>query len=159
MEIRRAKAADWPAIWAILQPVFRAGETYAVARDIDEVTAKAKWLDTPDACYVVEDGAILATYYIRTNHQGGASHVCNAGYVTAAAAQGRGVARAMCEHSQTEARALGFKAMQFNLVLASNVGAVALWQKLGFDIVGTLPQAFDHPAQGFVDAYVMWKTL
>ena len=157
--IRRATAADWPAIWAMLEPVFRAGDTYAVERDITEDAARAMWMDAPKATYVAQDGDILATYYIKTNHKGAASHVCNCGYVTSAAARGRGLATAMCEHSQSEARALGYSAMQFNLGLASNAGAVALWQKLGFDIVGTLPGAFEHPTLGFVDAYVMWKTL
>lgn len=117
------------------------------------------WCDAPAATFVADDGGILGTYFIKTNHQGGARHVCNCGYVTADAAQGRGIARAMCEHSQTEARAMGYRAMQFNMVLASNVGAVALWQKLGFLIVGTLPAAFDHPRLGMVDGHVMWKQL
>lgn len=159
MQIRRANDQDWPAIWDILRPVFRAGETYAVDRDISQDAARALWIDQPAATFVVENGDILATYYIKTNHKGGAAHVCNCGYVTAEAAQGRGIARAMCEHSLTQARAMGYKAMQFNLVLASNVGAVALWRKLGFDVVGTLPSAFDHPTLGFVDAHVMWKSL
>ncbi|MCF2904365.1 GNAT family N-acetyltransferase [Octadecabacter sp. CECT 8868] len=157
--IRRATDADWRAIWAILEPVFRAGETYAVDRDISEDAAKAIWMDAPTATFVADDGAVLGTYYIKTNHAGGARHVCNCGYVTVAAAQGRGIARAMCSHSLDQAKDLGYRAMQFNLVLASNVGAVALWQKLGFDIVGTLPSVFDHPKLGFVDAHVMWKTL
>lgn len=159
MIIRAATGKDWPAIWAILEPVFRAGETYAVDRDISESDARTIWLDAPEATYVAADAAILGTYYIKTNHKGGARHVCNCGYVTATDAQGRGVARAMCEHSQSAARDMGFTAMQFNLVLASNVGAVALWHKLGFATVGTLPAAFDHPGLGFVDAHVMWKTL
>lgn len=159
MILRRATKADWPAIWAILAPVFRAGETYAVDRDITEDAARAMWMEAPAATFVAEDGDVLGTYYIKTNHQGGASHICNCGYVTAAAAPGRGIARAMCEHSQGAARDLGYRAMQFNLVLASNVGAVALWHRLGFDTVGTLPAAFDHPRLGPVDAHIMWKAL
>lgn len=159
MIIRRARESDWPPIWSILEPVFRAGDTYAVDRDITEDAARAIWLDLPDAVYVAEDGDILGTYYIKTNHKGGGRHICNCGYVTAAMAQGRGVARAMCAQSQIQARALGYRAMQFNFVLASNVGAVALWHKLGFATVGTLPDAFDHPTLGLVDAHVMWKTL
>lgn len=160
MMIRRATDADWPAIWAILKPVFRAGETYAVDRDISKDAARTIWMDLPAETFVAtDDDNIIATYYIKTNHKGGASHVCNCGYVTGAAARGRGVARLMCEHSQDVARDLGYGAMQFNLVLASNTGAVALWQRLGFTIAGTLPEAFQHPTQGFVDAHVMWKTL
>ncbi|MEN8840606.1 MAG: GNAT family N-acetyltransferase [Octadecabacter sp.] len=159
MIIRRVTDADWPAIWNMLRPVFRAGETYAVARDIDEAAARTMWMDAPVATFVAQTGEILGTYYIKTNHQGGGAHVCNCGYVTADAAQGRGVAAAMCEHSQDAARDLGYRAMQFNMVLASNAGAVRLWQKLGFDIVGSLPAAFDHPSQGMVDGHVMWKAL
>ena len=143
----------------MLEPVFRAGETYAVDRDISEGAARAMWLDGPAATFVAEEAGLLGTYYMKTNHGGGASHVCNCGYVTDTAARGRGVARAMCLHSQERARAIGYRAMQFNLVLASNTGAVRLWETLGFGIVGTLPDAFDHPALGPVDAYVMWKAL
>lgn len=157
--IRAARPDDWPAIWALLEPVFRAGETYAVDRTVTEDDAHQMWMRAPAETHVWDDGEVRGTYYIKQNHKGGASHVCNCGYVTSAAAQGRGIARAMCEHSQDRARSLGFRAMQFNLVLASNMGAVALWQKLGFDIVGTLPAAFDHPRDGMVDAHVMWKAL
>lgn len=157
--IRPATAQDWPAIWDLLEPVFRAGETYAVDRDIPEGAARAMWLEAPAATFVFDDGGILGTSYIKQNHAGGGAHICNCGYVTAAHAQGRGIARAMCEHSQDAARALGFTAMQFNFVLASNVGAIALWHKLGFDTVGTLPAAFDHPTHSLVDAHVMWKAL
>jgi L-amino acid N-acyltransferase YncA len=159
LQIRPATDADWPAIWGTLRPVFRAGETYAIDRDISEAAARALWLDAPAATYIAHDNAVLGTYFIKTNHQGGARHVCNCGYVTAAAAQGRGIAAKMCDHSQIAARALGYTAMQFNMVLASNAGAIRLWQRLGFDIVGTLPLGFDHPTLGLVDGHVMWKAL
>ena len=158
--IREAAPEDWPAIWAILEPVFRAGETYSVERDVTEDAARAMWMTGPRATYVAEeDGDILGTYYIKTNHGGAAAHICNCGYVTAAAARGRGIASAMCRHSLIEALRLGYRAMQFNLVLASNTGALRLWESLGFDIVGTLPAAFDHPTLGPVDAHIMWKAL
>ena len=157
--IRQATDADWPAIWAILEPAFRAGDTYAVDRDITEGAARKVWMDLPAATYVADDGGVLGTYYIKSNYAGGAAHVCNCGYVTAVEARGRGIARSMCTHSLSAARDLGYRAMQFNLVLASNVRAVALWHKLGFETVGTLPDAFDHPALGPVDGYVMWQTL
>ena len=165
--IRPALDADWPDIWRLLEPVFRDGETYAVDRDISEADAREIWMDAPQATFVALDpvtlrqtgGDVVGTYYIKTNHGGGAAHICNCGYVTGSRARGRGVARLMCAHSQDQARAMGYRAMQFNLVLASNEGAVALWRKLGFDIVGTLPAAFDHPMLGSVDAHVMWKSL
>lgn len=160
MHIRPATPADHDAIWSILQPVFAAGQTYAVPRDISRDNALTMWCAMPAATYVLEEaGKIAGTYYIKTNAPGGGAHVCNCGYVTSDKAQGRGVARAMCEHAQTQALALGYAAMQFNLVLASNVGAVALWHKLGFETVGLLPRAFDHPQQGLVDAHVMYKWL
>ena len=157
--IRPATDQDWPAIWDILRPVFRAAETYAVAPDITEDAARAMWMDAPAATFVADQGGILGTYYLKTNHQGRASHVCNCGYMTAEAARGRGIARNMCLHSQDVARDLGYRAMQFNLVLASNTGALALWQKLGFAIVGTLPAVYDHPTHGLTDGHVMWKAL
>lgn len=157
--IRLARAEDWPNIWPLLRQVFRVGETYAVDRDICEEDARVMWMEAPVQTYVWDDGAVFGTYYIKKNHGGGGAHICNCGYVTSVSARGKGIARAMCLHSQDIARDLGFQAMQFNLVLASNVGAVRLWQDLEFEIVGTLPGAFDHPNLGKTDAYVMWKDL
>lgn len=160
MRIRAAEAGDWPAIWAILEPAIRAGETYSLDRDMTEDAARAYWLAAGHDAFVAEDdGHILGTYYMRANQAGGGRHVANCGFMTEAAAQGRGVARAMCEHSQEHARARGFRAMQFNFVVSTNTRAVALWQSLGFAVVGRLPGAFAHPAQGDVDALVMFKTL
>jgi ribosomal protein S18 acetylase RimI-like enzyme len=144
----------------MLKPVFAAGETYAVDRLISADAARAMRRDAPAATFVAEtDGQIIGTYFIKTNAMGGGAHVCNCGYVVSEAAQGQGVARGMCEHSQVMARDMGYKAMQFNMVVATNVGAVALWRKLGFETVGTLPRAFDHPSAGLTDGYVMFKAL
>ena len=160
MLIRPATRADRAAIWAILEPVIRAGETYTLDRDMGEDAALAYWFGADKAVFVAEeDGAVLGTYYLRANQAGGGAHVANCGYMTAAAATGRGVARAMARHSFDAAKARGFRAMQFNFVVASNERAVGLWQSLGFDIVGRLPGAFDHPALGFVDALVMVRVL
>jgi len=158
--IRPASPDDAAAIWAILEPVIRAGETYTLDRDMSENDALAYWSGADKETFVAEeDGVVLGTYYLRANQAGGGNHVCNAGYMTGAAATGRGVARAMCLHSLDHARARGFRAMQFNFVVSSNVRAVGLWQSLGFEVVGRLPGAFDHPAEGFVDALVMVRTL
>lgn len=159
--IRRAEPADWPRCWAIIQPVFAKGDSYPYPGDMAEADARSLWLENPLRCYVAEDddGGILGTYYLKANQAGRGDHVCNCGYVTAEAARGRGVASAMCRHSQEEAKALGFSAMQFNLVVATNTGAVALWQKLGFEIIGTLPGAFRHDELGLADAHIMFKTL
>lgn len=160
MQIRSASDADRDAVLAIVAPVLRAGETYAVATDLDDAEVLDYWFSPSHEVFVAEeDGIILGTYYLMANRQGGGAHVANCGYMTALQAQGKGIARAMCEHSLERARQRGFRAMQFNHVVASNTRAVALWQKLGFDIVGTLPQAFKHPSQGYVDAYVMFRAL
>jgi ribosomal protein S18 acetylase RimI-like enzyme len=160
MLIRPAEARDDDAIWAILEPVFRAGETYPIPRDVPRAEALAYWRTPGHTVFVAEAGGqIVGTYYLRANNKGGGAHVANCGYIVAPAASGRGVARAMCAHSLIEARARGFTAMQFNFVIASNERAVRLWQASGFEIVGTLPGAFEHPARGLVDAYVMYRNL
>lgn len=161
IEIRPFEAGDWDAVWTVIAPVFRAGETYPYPPDIGEDEAHRLWIEVPAATFVAtdEDGAVLGSYYLKPNQPGQGSHVCNCGYVVSTAARGRGIASAMCEHSQREAVAHGFRAMQYNLVVASNEGAVRLWRKLGFDIVGTLPGVFRHPRLGFVDAHVMFKQL
>ena len=160
MQIRPAAEPDRPAILAIVAPVLRAGETYAVARDLTDEQTLAYWFAPSHQVFVAEDdGVILGTYYLMANQGGGGAHVANCGYMTAPAAQGKGIARAMCEHSLLRATERGFRAMQFNHVVSTNARAVALWQKLGFDIVGTLPLAFHHPVQGYVDSYVMFRAL
>jgi ribosomal protein S18 acetylase RimI-like enzyme len=160
--IRPYRNEDWAAVWPILEPVFRAGETYAYPRDITEADARRTWTSSPKEVFVAEDsdtGQILGTYYLKPNHEGAGAHVCNCGYVVSLQARGRGVAASMCEHSQQQAVSRGFRAMQYNLVASSNLAAVHLWQKMGFTIVGSLPGAFAHPTLGFVDAYVMYKLL
>ncbi len=160
MIIRPAEAGDWAGQWAALKPVFRAGTTYAIDRDISEADARAYWVETPAACYVAVDGEhVLGTFYIKKNAAGGGAHVCNCGYVTAEAARGRGVAEAMCRVSQSEALQLGFTAMQFNMVLSTNDGALRLWDRLGFRTVGIVPDVFDHPEVGLISGHVMFRSL
>ena len=160
MQIRPATADDHEAIWNILEPVIRAGETLAWPREITREAALAYWTAEGNDVFVADDnGAIVGTYNVRPNQRGGGAHVANAGYVTAQAATGRGVARAMCAHSLDHARARGFRAMQYNFVISTNERAVHLWQAMGFAIVGRLPGAFAHPALGDVDALVMFRTL
>ena len=160
MLIRPAEPGDSDAIWSILEPTFRAGETYPVPRDISRSDALAYWHSLGHSVFVADDeGTVVGTYYLRANNRGGGEHVANCGYVVAPDAFGRGVARAMCAHSLDQARARGFTAMQFNFVISSNERAVRLWQELGFVIAGRLPGAFRHPRLGFVDAYVMIRSL
>jgi len=160
MLIRQSEPRDDDAIWRILEPTFRAGETYPVPRDISRADALAYWHTPGHAVFVAEDaGTIVGTYYLRANNRGGGAHVANCGYVVAPDAFGRGVAQAMCSHSLGEAKSRGFSAMQFNFVIASNERAVRLWQRMGFAIAGRLPGAFQHPRLGQVDAYVMLRNL
>lgn len=160
MNIRVATSGDFDAIWPIFQQVVAAGDTYGYRPDTSKEDAFHLWMKSPRQTYLVEvDGQILGTYYLKTNQEGPGAHVCNCGYMVTAAARGQGLATLMCEHSQREAVRLGYRAMQFNLVASSNVGAVALWEKLGFAQVGRLPLAFNHPKRGFVDALVMYKWL
>ena len=160
MRIRPALASDDPALWRILAPVIRAGETYPLPRDWNEAQALAYWRSPAHDVFVVKDrGDDVGTYYIRANQQGGGAHVANCGYMVREGATGRGVARAMCLHSLEHARSHGFRAMQFNFVIASNERAVRLWQSCGFEIVGRLSKVFEHPRLGRVDAFVMLRSL
>jgi ribosomal protein S18 acetylase RimI-like enzyme len=158
--IQLASESDRPAIWSILEPVIRAGDTYALPQDMSEADALAYWCAPSNDVYVAQEGdQVLGTYILRANQPGGGRHVANCGYMTAAAAQGRGVARAMLEHSLARARRRGFRAMQFNFVVSTNERAVRTWQRCGFEIVGRLPEAFEHPTLGFVDVFVMYRRL
>ena len=160
LSIRPATPAADDAIWAILEPTFRAGETYPIARDVSRAEALAYWRNAGHVVFVAEDaGQIVGTYYLRANNRGGGAHVANCGYIVAPDAVGRGVARAMCEQSMAQARERGFTAMQFNFVISSNTRAVMLWQRCGFEICGMLPGAFAHPKHGMVDALVMYRRL
>ena len=160
MNIREATNSDFDAIWPIFHDVVAAGDTYAYSRNTTKEQAFHLWMEIPRKTFVIEDeNKILGTYYIKTNQGGPGSHVCNCGYMVSTEARGKGFATAMCEHSQTIAHELGFKAMQFNFVASTNEGAVKLWIKLGFEVVGCLPKAFNHPSNGYVDALIMFKWL
>jgi len=158
--IREALKEDFDQIWKIFNQIVSAGETYAIRRNTNKKEAYKIWIEQPQITYVcVENKKVLGTYYLKKNHGGGGGHVCNCGYMVDVEAEGKGLGTMMCEHSQIIARELGYKAMQFNLVLVSNKEAVSLWTKLGFDTVGKIPKAFDHPKFGYVDALIMYKWL
>lgn len=160
MEIREATEQDFDSIWPIFREIASTGETYAYDRSTPRDEAFELWMEYPRKTFVFEEnGEILGTYYIVTNHSGPGDHVCNCGYMVSSNARGKGLATSMCEHSQEIAKLMGYKAMQFNFVASSNESAVRLWKKLGFESVGRLPKAFNHPGQGFVDALVMYKWL
>ena len=160
LTIRPATETDHGIIWKIFHEVIATGDTYAFDPKISRDDALAYWFRADTHTYVAEkDREIVGTYTLRPNQAGGGAHVANAAFLVAANARGQGIGRAMGEHSLSEARGFGFRAMQFNFVVSTNESAVRLWQELGFKIVGTLPAAFRHPTKGYVDVYVMFRSL
>lgn len=158
LQVRSSIAKDQPSIWNILRPIFRAGDTYAIDPNITESDAIAYWMQSRS--YIAEiDGETLGTYYLRPNQQGGGEHVCNCGFATHLDARSKGIASAMLDHSLTEAKKAGYRAMQFNFVLETNQGALRLWHRAGFVEVGRLPGVFLHPSKGYVDALILHKHL
>jgi ribosomal protein S18 acetylase RimI-like enzyme len=158
--IRLATRSDRDAIWEILEPMIRRGDTYTLPRDMGKEQALEYWFGPEKETFVWEEnGAVLGTYFLKANQQAGGAHVANCGYVTSSTAQGRGIARAMCLHSLERAKQRDFLAMQFNFVVSTNERAVKLWLNLGFEVVGRLPRAFEHPEAGFVDALVMYRQI
>lgn len=160
MIIREATLEDSNAIWRILKPVFQDGKTYPVNMDVSREDGLAYWFAPHKRNFVCElDGVVIGTYYICPNSTGPADHICNCGYATHPDARGKGIATAMCEHSFEEARLLGYRGVQYNLVVSTNTVAVALWQKLGMTIIGTAPDVFRLPDGSYADAHIMFKTL
>ena len=160
MLIRAAVTEDSEAIWGIFHEVVSTGDTYAYAPDTGRSEALRLWIEEPQSTYVaVDEGGVVGTYYLKPNKPGLGAHVCNAAYMVTSQARGQGLGRAMCEHSIAEARRLGYRAMQYNLVVATNEGAIRLWERMGFTITGRLPEAFRHAEHGFVDAVVMYRLL
>ncbi len=160
MLIRESTPSDFDGIWPIFHEMALAGDSYAYPRDTSREEAERLWIHVPRRTFVAEiDGRIVGTYYIKTNQDGPGNHVCNCGYMVSSSARGKGIATALCLHSQKIAVESGYKAMQFNFVASTNDGAVRLWRKMGFDVVGRLPGAFNHPVKGYVDALVMYKWL
>ncbi len=178
MIVREALASDWPAIWAVMEPVVRAGETYCWDPGMDSEAGRREWLPGPDGpdptlkVYVAVEGdgepgatgagpgtVVLGTAQLHANRGGNGSHVANASFLVAAAAGGRGIGRALAEHVLAEARGQGYRSMQFNAVVETNTRAVALWKSLGFGIIGTVPEAFDHPGAGLTGLHIMYRRL
>jgi len=160
IEIRAATEADRDAIWNIFHEIIAAGDTYAFDPKMSREEALAYWFRADTHPYVAEKGdRIAGTYIVRPNQLGPGSHVANAAFMVASDAQGFGVGRRMAEHCLSEARRMGFRAMQFNFVISTNTPAIHLWEQLGFKIVGTLPGAFHHAEKGYVDVYVMYRSL
>jgi L-amino acid N-acyltransferase YncA len=160
IEIREATEADLDAIWEVFHEVVAAGDSYSFAPDMPREQALRCWTGPGVRTFVaVLDGRVVGTYHLKPNQPGLGSHVANAGFMVASSGRGRGVGRAMAEHALHEAARAGFLAMQFNFVVSTNSAAVALWRKLGFAVVGTVPRAFRHREHGLVDVYVMHRFL
>jgi len=160
MNLRPANRSDEEAIWKIFHAVVACGDTYFFDPEISREEALAYWFGPGTRTYVAESGGqVVGTYLLRPNYPALASHVANAAFMVSPSARGLGAGRRMGEHCLAEARRFGFRAMQFNFVVSTNEPAVHLWQQLGFKIVGTLPGAFRHSQRGFVDAYVMFRSL
>ena len=158
--VRPLPPAEFSLVWPLFQAVIKTGDTYALAPDTTMEEARAWWIGPTSHPFVGElDGKVVGTYVWKPNQPGLGDHVANAGYMVSPEARGQGIARLMCEHSMEEARKAGFTAMQFNYVVSTNEGAVRLWQKCGFEIVGRVPKAFRHATLGLVDTLVMHRFL
>ncbi|EQD85646.1 N-acetyltransferase GCN5 [Saccharopolyspora erythraea D] len=160
MLIRDASEGDWAAIWPFMREIAAAGETFSWDRDIDEARARQRWFPAPPGRTVVavdDDGKVVGTAVSGPNHEGPASHVATASFMVAPGYAGRGAGRALGRHVLDQAKADGFRAMQFNAVVETNTRAVALWRSLGMEIAATLPEAFNHPQHGYVGLHVMYQ--
>ena len=150
----------WDQVWDFLEDVFRAGETYPNAVDITKDAALEYWTAPGKKCFVaLSDNRVVGIYYIRPNQPPLGAHICNCGYVVDPNFRGQGIATQLCEHSQDYGRKIGYRGMQYNLVVSTNHGAIRLWQSQGFEIIGTVPGAFNHKSLGYVDAHIMFKSL
>jgi GNAT superfamily N-acetyltransferase len=161
LQIRPYEPADWPAVWQLLEPVFRAGETFPHDPAITEEEAQVAWVEQTQTVIVTADGArsLVGSYYLKPNSLALGAHVANAGYVVAEECRRQGIGSRLCQHSLQTARRLGFRLMQFNLVVSTNTAGIRCWQNNGFQLVGTLPGAFRHQRLGYVDALVMVQSL
>ena len=158
--IRAAKDTDKPAVWQIIKAVISTGDTYVFAPDSTEDEMTSYWFSPEKYVYVAEEGGeVLGTFWLKANQPGLGSHVCNAAYMVGPHNAGKGIGRRMAEFSLDEARRLGFTAMQFNFVVKSNIAAVKLWESIGMQIIGQIPDAFDHRTEGLTDAYIMYRKL
>jgi GNAT superfamily N-acetyltransferase len=160
LRIRPASRSDWPVIWEIFRSVIKKGDTYAFSPEIDEESAHRIWFATGAQVFVAEkEGQVAGTFFVKPNQPGLGSHVANAGFMVDPELHGVGIGRVMGEFALAWAQEQGYRAMQFNFVVSTNTGAVALWKKLGFAIIGTIPRGFRHAHLGYVDVYVMYREL
>lgn len=160
MKVREANLNDLDAIWTIFQEIITTGDTFVYDANTPQRRIKKYWFASDMSVYVVEnEGEIVGSYFLKPNHTDLGNHIANGSYMVSPKAQGKGIGTLMCEHSIERAKSLGYKAMQFNLVVSTNTVAVKLWQKFGFGIIGTIPKGFRHKTLGLVDAYIMYRSL
>ena len=161
LTIQKYTSSNWDELWQVIKPIFRAGETYTYSPNISKEEAFDIWIKSPQETYIAknEKNQIIGSYYIKPNQSELGSHVCNCGYIVSVNARNKGIATSMCKHSLILAKELNFKAMQFNMVVSTNIGAINLWKKLGFEIIGNLPNAFNSMSKGYVDAVIMYQEL
>lgn len=159
--IRDATAGDWPRIWPFFRAIVAAGETYAYAGDMTPEQGAEVWMERPPGRTVVAeaDGVVVGSAKMGPNRPGRGAHVATASFMVDPAYRGRGVGRALGAHAVAWARTAGYHGMQFNAVVETNTAAVRLWQALGFEIIGTVPEAFDHARHGLVGLHVMYRRL
>ena len=160
LEIRKAVESDKDAVWEIIQAVISTGDTYVFAPDSPKEKMLEYWFGEEKETYVaVSDDKILGSFFLKANQPDLGAHICNAGYLVSSEAKGKGVGRKMAEFSLPEAKRLGYRAMQFNFVVKSNEIAVKLWLSLGFEVIGEIPEAFQHQQNGLTNALIMYRKL
>lgn len=157
--IRQAQDGDRSAIWDILRHIFRSGETYAIPRDISEEAALEYWCGADRKTFVLDNGAVEGTFYIKANQLGGGAHIANAGFAVHASSAGKGYAEKMLVFAEDFARKNGFLSMQFNFVVSTNIAAIRIWERNGYQQIGQIPDAFQHPEHGLVNANIYYKRL
>ena len=160
IEFKLAKPQDRKALWEIIRPIIRKGGTYVFSPDSSEKEMMDYWMNPDKSNFVAEiDGKIVGTFYLKPNQPGLGNHVCNAGFIVDEMESGKGIGRQMGLFALEEAKKSGYHAMQFNYVISTNHAAVKLWQSLGFDIIGEIPEAYRHTETGLVGVYVMYRKL
>jgi len=160
MIVREATLNDLDAIWEIFEPIVKAGETYSFGPETTREEAHSLWLTPGTKTFVAEEnGKVLGSYFLKANQPGLGSHIANCGYMVHPDARGKGLGKQLCVHSIYTARQMGFKGMQYNLVVSTNLAAVKLWEQCGFKIIGTIPNGFNHKTLGYVDAHIMFREI
>jgi GNAT superfamily N-acetyltransferase len=159
--IRVAEAADWPKIWPLFSAVVAAGDSYAFPNDLDAASARPLWMEEPPGTTIVAvvEGAVVGTAKMGPNRPGRGAHVATASFMVDPAHRGGGIGAALCEWVLSWAGTSGYRGIQFNAVVETNTAAIALWERFGFEILATVPEAFDHRDLGLVGLHVMYRRL